>query len=81
MRSSEVNEIESVCNDLEVMKYSSGNECNTEVVLYDNAKHERVSDITRHSHNHRKNNMGGELAVTENAESSYSNHGQGGDMW
>ena len=32
-RSSEVNEIERVCNDLEVMKYSSGNEYNAEVVL------------------------------------------------
>ena len=79
-RSSEVNEIERVCNDLEVMKYRSGNECNAESVLYDNAKQERVSVVTRYSHNHRKNDMGGELAVTENAESSDGNHGQGGDM-
>ena len=79
-RSSEVNEIERVRNDLEVKKYSSGNECNAEVVLYDNAKQGRVSDVTRHSHNQRKNNMTGELAVTENAEISDGNHGQGGDM-
>ena len=79
-RGSEVNEIERVCNDLDVKKYSSGNECNAEVVLYNNAKQGRVSDVTRHSHNQGKNIMGGELAVTENAENSDSNHGQGGDM-
>ena len=69
-----------MCNDLEVKKYRSGNECNAEVVLYYNAKQGRVSDVTWYSHNHRNNDMGGELAVTENVESSDGNHGQGGDM-
>ena len=69
-----------MCNDLEVKKYSSGNECNAEVVLYDNTKQERVSGVTRYSHNHRNNDMGGELTVTENAESSDGNHRQGGEM-